>query len=130
MDLLLSNWSKVYDDGQDVNMWRAFLEIWCPVIEKPMPLVTIKVRHPPCRWLEKDPEVRTCMRERDLARAERDATKTLGVLERTPRRNTNAPGMPPRPLNAEPEQISSSRVIGTQNLKFGVIFIIFNCFKA
>ena len=74
----------MYDDGADVNgMWRAFLEVWCPVIEKHMPLVTITVRHPPCPWLEEDPEVRTCMRERDLARLERDAHKNTPLREDT-----------------------------------------------
>ena len=48
-----------------------------------MPLVTIKLRHPPCPWLEEDPEVSTSMRERDLARADRDMHKNTPLREDT-----------------------------------------------
>ena len=49
--------------------------MWRPVIDKHMPIVTIKLRHPPCPWIAEDPDVIACMRERDLARADRDANR-------------------------------------------------------
>ena len=84
LDLLLADWSKLYDDTPDVDtLWQSFLETWRPVIEKHMPLVTVKVRHPPCPWLEEDPDVRARMRERDLARADRDANRDTQLREDT-----------------------------------------------
>ena len=40
-----------------------------------MPLVTVKLLHPPCPWLDDNPELREMMRERDAARAERDSDR-------------------------------------------------------
>ena len=76
LDLLLADWSKLHDDttGADA-LWQSFLETWRPVIKKHVSLVIVKVRHPPCPWLEKDPDVRARMRECDLARADRDANR-------------------------------------------------------
>ena len=83
LDILLADWTKLYDDNADVNtMWGNFLEVWRPIIEKHMPLVIFKVRHPPCPWLE-DSQVRSCMRKRDLARADRDAHKNTPLGEDT-----------------------------------------------
>ena len=41
-------------------------------MDKHMPLVKVKLRHPPSPWLDDNPELREVMRERDVARVERD----------------------------------------------------------
>ena len=81
LDLLEADWSELYNESDDVGvMWQSFMNVWRPVIDKHMPMVTIKLRHPPCPWIAEDHDVMACMRERDLARADRDANRN------TPRR--------------------------------------------
>ena len=50
--------------------WSAWRAVWSPVIDRHMPLVTIRPKHPPCPWLTDNYDVRALMRARDLARQE------------------------------------------------------------
>ena len=69
LDLLLSDWDAVYGATEPAAKWRAWLAVWTPVVDRHMPVVTLRPRHPPCPWLNDNDDVRALMRERDLARA-------------------------------------------------------------
>ena len=71
-DLLTADWTSLYALPGVQNKWRSFLDVWSPIIDRHMPFVTVKLRHPPCPWLDDNPYLREMMRERDVARAERD----------------------------------------------------------
>ena len=73
LDLLMSDWSTVYNSTDPDHKWKAWLTVWSPVIDMHMPLKTIKLRRPPAPWLTDDDDLRTLMRERDLADDERRA---------------------------------------------------------
>ena len=87
-DLLTADWSSVYALPGVGDKWRGFLDVWSPIIDTHMPLVTVKLRHPPCPWLDDNPELREMMRERDAARAERDRDR-CGETERRYRQCRN-----------------------------------------
>ena len=69
LELLLSAWDAVYSAAEPAAKWQAWLAVWTPVLDRHMPVVTIRPRHPPCPWLTDNEEVRALMRERNLARA-------------------------------------------------------------
>lgn len=73
LDLLLADWSSVYETDSITNMWNGFLNTWRPIIDRHMPLRTIKIRNRCYPWLE-DETVREAMAARDAARWDRDHT--------------------------------------------------------
>ena len=88
-DLLTADWSPMYRAQSVDDMWRVFLSVWGPTIDHHMPVKTIKLRHPPCPWIDDNPELRAVMRERDLARAERDRNR-CEATEQVYRQTRNA----------------------------------------
>ena len=70
LDLLLADWSGVREATGVEEKWSAWRAVWSPVIDRHMPLVTIRPKHPPCPWLTDNDDVRALMRARDLARQE------------------------------------------------------------
>ena len=74
-DLLTADWNSMYASSGVQEKWQEFLNVWNPIIDSHMPLVTVKLRHPSCPWLDDNPELREMMRERDAARAERDRNR-------------------------------------------------------
>ena len=71
LDLLVSDWSALYDSSDPAEKWRAWLAVWSPVIDRHMPEKTIRPRHAPAPWLTENDDLRSQMRERDLTDAER-----------------------------------------------------------
>ncbi|KAF0289765.1 hypothetical protein FJT64_012020 [Amphibalanus amphitrite] len=70
LDLLLADWSGMREAVGVEEKWSAWRDVWSPVIDRHMPLITIRPRHPPCPWLTDNDDVRALMRARDLARQE------------------------------------------------------------
>ena len=68
LELLLADWSAVYSAATASEKWDAWLQVWQPVIDKHMPIRTIRLKHPSCPWLQDNAELQDCMRERDQAR--------------------------------------------------------------
>ena len=78
LDLLLADWSSVYCATTTSDKWDAWLQVWQPIIDRHMPLRTIRLKHPPSPWLHENEELRECMERRDRAREARDAhSRTL-----------------------------------------------------
>lgn len=72
LELLLSDWSRVYCAETTDEKWSAWRAVWSPVIDSHMPLTSVKVKHAPCPWLSDNAELRDMMRDRDRARKDRD----------------------------------------------------------
>ncbi|KAF0308245.1 hypothetical protein FJT64_020529 [Amphibalanus amphitrite] len=70
LDLLLADWSGMREAVGVEEKWSAWRDVWSPVIDRHMPLITIRPRHPPCPWLTDNDDVRALMGARDLARQE------------------------------------------------------------
>ena len=68
LELLLADWAAVYGATSTEEKWAAWLAVWTPVVDRHMPVVKVRPRHRPCPWLDDSDDVRTLMRERDLAR--------------------------------------------------------------
>ena len=68
LDFLLADWSAVYDAGSATEKWDAWLQVWQPIIDKHIPLRTIRLKHPSCPWLHDNTELQECMERRDRAR--------------------------------------------------------------
>ena len=88
LDLLLADWSPLDGADSTSSMWNSFLTAWNPIINKHMPMRTIKLRHRPGPWLEDD-AVRDAMAARDQARIDRDLTP-CDVTDREFRESRNA----------------------------------------
>ena len=73
LELLLADWSRLYQADTVSGMWSGFLETWRPIIDRHMPLRAVKIRHRSYPWLE-DETVREAMAARDAARLDRDRT--------------------------------------------------------
>ena len=73
LELLLADWAEVYRTGGVEDKWAAWRAAWSPALDKHMPLTKVRSRHQPSPWLADNEELRCMMRERDLARADRDA---------------------------------------------------------
>ena len=58
---------------QEHNIYLGQHAAWSPALDKHMPLTKVRSRHQPSPWLADNEELRCMMRERDLARADRDA---------------------------------------------------------
>ena len=89
LDLITADWTPMYRARSVEDMWRLFLSVWGPAIDHHMPVKTVKLRHPPCPWIDDSPELRAIMRERDLARVERDKNR-CEETERIYRQSRNA----------------------------------------
>ena len=89
LDLLMVDWSSVLE-ALDVNAkWSEWLSLWSPILDKHMPLIKIRPRHPPCPWLTDNNQLRDSMRARDDARAAYQRCPTPGNHETfRARRNT------------------------------------------
>ena len=74
LELLLADWTAVHQAGEVGDKWAAWRAAWSPILDKHMPLVKVRRRHQPSPWLTDNDELRGMMRERDLARADRDAS--------------------------------------------------------
>ena len=72
LDLLQADWSSVYEADTAEQKWRAWLAVWQPHMDHHMPLKIVKLKHPPCPWLQDNEELKECMRQRDVARKCRD----------------------------------------------------------
>ena len=48
LDLLLADWSSVYSATTASAKWDAWLEVWQPLIDKHLPIRTVRLKHPPC----------------------------------------------------------------------------------
>ena len=68
LDLLLVDWSSVYSATTASAKWDAWLEVWQPLIDKHLPIRTVRLKHPPCPWLQDNIELQDCMERRDRAR--------------------------------------------------------------
>ncbi|KAF0310618.1 hypothetical protein FJT64_018415 [Amphibalanus amphitrite] len=88
LDLLQADWSQLYGADSTTNMWNSFLATWNPIIDRHMPMRTIRVRNRLGPWLDDD-TVREAMAARDQARADRDHTP-CDVTEREFRESRNA----------------------------------------
>ena len=73
LELLLADWSRLYQADTVSGMWSGFLETWRPIIDRHMPLRAVKIRHRSYPWLE-DETVREAMASRDAARLDQDRT--------------------------------------------------------
>ena len=73
LELLLADWSRLYEADSISSMWSGFLDTWRPIIDRHMPLRTVTIRHRSYPWLE-DETVREAMAARDAARLDRDLT--------------------------------------------------------
>ena len=73
LELLLADWSRLYQADTVSDMWSGFLETWRPIIDRHMPLRSVKIRHRSYPWLE-DETVREAMTARGVARLDRDRT--------------------------------------------------------
>ena len=71
LELLLADWAAVYDAASPEAKWEAWLAVWTPVINIHTPVIKVRPRHQPCPWLNDNDDLRTLMRERDLARRAR-----------------------------------------------------------
>ena len=69
LDLLSADWSGVYEASDINDKWSGWLSVWSPIVDKHMPLVKIRPKHPPCPWLTNNGPLRDSMRARDQARA-------------------------------------------------------------
>ncbi|KAF0302694.1 hypothetical protein FJT64_025209 [Amphibalanus amphitrite] len=58
LDLLLADWSSVYSATTTSAKWDAWLQTWKPIVDRHMPLRTIRLRHPPSPWLHENDDVR------------------------------------------------------------------------
>ena len=54
----------------------AALQVWQPIIDRHMPLRTIRLKHPPSPWLHENEELRERMERRDRAREARDTDRS------------------------------------------------------
>ena len=72
LDLLLDDWTHMYEAAEPEEKLDKFLEVWNRSINKHMPLKRIRVRHPPCPWLVNNSDLRQKMNERDHARRVKD----------------------------------------------------------
>ena len=88
LDLLQADWSQLYGADSTSSMWNSFLAVWNPVINRHMPMRTIRVKNRPGPWLDGD-AVRDAMAARDRARTDRDLTP-CDVTEREFRERRNA----------------------------------------
>ena len=73
LELLLADWTAVHQSGEVGEKWAAWRAVWSPILDRHMPLTKVRPRHQPSPWLNDNAELRGLMRERDLARADRDA---------------------------------------------------------
>ena len=76
LDLLTAYWSSVYEAMTPSDKYDAWLTVWDGLINRHMPLIKIKVRNKPCPWVSEDEDLRRLMRERDIARAEKNHDPT------------------------------------------------------
>ena len=80
LDLLLADWSSVYSATTASAKWDAWLEVWQPLIDKHLPIRTVRLKHPPCPWLQDNIELQDCM-ERDGTEHEKPWLETAQVLK-------------------------------------------------
>ena len=73
LELLLADWSRVHEADSISGKWSGFLDIWRPIIDRHMPLRSVRLRHRSYPWLE-DEAVQQAMAARDVARMDRDHT--------------------------------------------------------
>ena len=71
LELLLADWSAVYDCAGVEDKWAAWRATWSPTLDNHMPMTKVRLKRQPSPWLSD--ELRGMMRERDLARAECDS---------------------------------------------------------
>ena len=76
LDLLTADWSSVYEAMTPSDKYDAWLTVWDGLINRHMPLINIKVRNKPCHRMSEDEDLRRLMRERDIARAEKNHDPT------------------------------------------------------
>ena len=90
LDLLLADWSSVYSAVTASAKWDAWLQVWQPVIDRHMPLRTVRLRHPPSPWLHDNEELMQCMERRDRAREARDLDRSNTDKQQAFRNSRNA----------------------------------------
>ena len=82
LDMLLDDWTPMYAAVDPEEKFGKFLEVWNRNIDKHMPLIRIRARHPPCPWLVNNTELRQKMTERDRAWRLKDRYPNADTRER------------------------------------------------
>ena len=84
LDLLLADWTPVQYSETTTAKWRAFLQIWDPIINRHIPMKTIKVtrrrRYP---WLSDD-DVKRAMTARNRAKTIKDRSPSEQTVAELP----------------------------------------------
>ncbi|KAF0308249.1 Glycine receptor subunit alpha-3 [Amphibalanus amphitrite] len=90
LELLMADWDSVYSAAPTSKKWDAWLQVWQPIIDRHMPLRTVRLKHPPSPWLHENEELRECMERRYRAREDRDLDRSNGEKQQAFRDSRNA----------------------------------------
>ena len=88
LDLLLADWSAVYQAASTEDKWSAWRDVWDPILDRHMPTKQIKLRHQSQPWLY-DHAVKRAREVRDRARKDKERTPSTET-ERDYRLSRNA----------------------------------------
>ncbi|KAF0302780.1 hypothetical protein FJT64_025149 [Amphibalanus amphitrite] len=73
LDLLLDDWTPVYQANTVTEKWDAWQTTWGPAIDRHMPVRRITVKHQSPPWLHDD-DVQAALEARDKARLDKERT--------------------------------------------------------
>ena len=69
----MDDWTPVHESNCPDDKLDKFLAVWDRNINRHMPLTRVRIRHPPSPWIAENDDLKDMMKERDQARAVRDA---------------------------------------------------------
>ena len=81
LDLLLEDWSAMYEASRIGAKWVAWLTAWSPNVDKHITVKQIRLRHPPGPWLTDNSQLRALMRHRDLAKVDCAVDRSPGTCQ-------------------------------------------------